>query len=78
MFDCEISYILFLFNLDIRFCIHFLKFIYVFFYLVVICCLFVMTSEQNDSFQFINVRFDGKNYSCWSYVMKNLLKGKKM
>jgi hypothetical protein len=26
----------------------------------------------------VNVRLDGKNYSYWSYVMRNFLKGKKM
>jgi hypothetical protein len=26
----------------------------------------------------MSVRLDGKNYSYWSYVMKNFLKGKKM
>ena len=32
----------------------------------------------NDSLQAINVRLDGKNYSYWSYVLKNFLKGKKL
>ena len=35
-----------------------------------------MASEQDDSLQSISVRLDGKNYSCWSFVMKNFLKGK--
>jgi len=26
----------------------------------------------------VSVRLDGKNYSYWSYVMRNFLKGKKM
>ncbi|KAI3769398.1 hypothetical protein L6452_00500 [Arctium lappa] len=33
---------------------------------------------KDDSLQAINVRLDGKNYSYWSYVLKNFLKGKKM
>lgn len=32
----------------------------------------------DDSLQAISVRLDGKNYSYWSYVMKNFLKGKQM
>ena len=37
-----------------------------------------MAGEKDDSLQSISVRLDGKNYSYWSYVMKNFLKGKKM
>ncbi|XP_057773729.1 uncharacterized protein LOC130993022 [Salvia miltiorrhiza] len=37
-----------------------------------------MTSERDDSLQSINVRLNGKNYSYWSYVMKNFLRGKKL
>ena len=37
-----------------------------------------MASERDDSLQSISVRLDGKNYSYWSYVMKNFLKGKKL
>ncbi|KAK0607549.1 hypothetical protein LWI29_016510 [Acer saccharum] len=37
-----------------------------------------MAGERDDSLQSISVRLDGKNYSYWSYVMKNFLKGKKM
>ncbi|KAK4485459.1 hypothetical protein RD792_008100 [Penstemon davidsonii] len=37
-----------------------------------------MTSESGDSLQSISVRLNGKNFSYWSYVMKNFLKGKKM
>jgi len=37
-----------------------------------------MTTERDDSFQSMSVRSDGKNYSYWSYVMRNFLKGKKM
>ncbi|KAG8365262.1 hypothetical protein BUALT_Bualt18G0085900 [Buddleja alternifolia] len=33
-------------------------------------------SEGDDSLQSIGVRLDGKNYSYWSYVMINFLKGK--
>lgn len=32
----------------------------------------------DDSLQSVSVRLDGKNYSYWSYVMRNFLKGKKM
>ncbi|XP_020271847.1 uncharacterized protein LOC109847014 [Asparagus officinalis] len=35
-------------------------------------------ARGDDSLQSIGVRLDGKNYSYWSYVMKNFLKGKKM
>lgn len=37
-----------------------------------------MASERDDSLQSINVRLNGKNYSYWSYVMKNFLRGKKL
>jgi hypothetical protein len=37
-----------------------------------------MTTERDDSLHSVSVRFDGKNYSYWSYVMQNVLKGKKM
>ena len=37
-----------------------------------------MASEKDDSLQSISVKLDGKNYSYWSYVMRNFLKGKKM
>jgi hypothetical protein len=37
-----------------------------------------MATERDDSLQSMSVRLDGKNYSCWSYVMINFLKGKKM
>jgi hypothetical protein len=37
-----------------------------------------MAIERNDSLQSVSVRLDGKNYSYWSYVMRNFLKGKKM
>ena len=33
---------------------------------------------RDDSLQAISVRLDGKNYSYWSYVMKNFLKGRKL
>lgn len=36
----------------------------------------MMTIEKNDSLQFISVRLNNKNYSFWSTVMKNFLKGK--
>jgi len=35
-------------------------------------------TERDDSLQSVSMRLDGKNYSYWSYVMKNFLKGKKM
>ena len=37
-----------------------------------------MAAERDDSLQSVSVRLDGKNYSYWSYVMRNFLKGKKM
>src|SRR2546430_5650523 len=37
-----------------------------------------MASEKDDSLQSISMKLDGKNYSYWSYVMRNFLKGKKM
>jgi len=37
-----------------------------------------MAIEKDDSFQFVSVWLDGKNYSYWSYVMRNFLKGKRM
>jgi hypothetical protein len=37
-----------------------------------------MASDKDDSLQSISVQLNGKNYSYWSYVMKNFLKGKKM
>ena len=36
-----------------------------------------MATERDYSHQFMSVRLDGKNYSYWSYVMRNFLKGKK-
>jgi hypothetical protein len=36
-----------------------------------------MATERDDSFQSMSVRLDEKNYSYWSYVMRNFLKGKK-
>jgi hypothetical protein len=37
-----------------------------------------MATERDDSLQSVSVRLDGKNYSYWSYVMRNFFKGKKM
>ena len=37
-----------------------------------------MATKRDDSLQSVSVRLDGKNYSYWSYVMRNFLKGKKM
>ncbi|GKD11336.1 gag-pol polyprotein [Tanacetum coccineum] len=33
---------------------------------------------KDDSLQSVSVQLDGKNYSYWSYVMKNFLRGKSM
>ena len=41
-------------------------------------CLFIMAAKRDDSFQYVSVRLDEKNYSYWSYVMGNFLKGKMM
>jgi hypothetical protein len=37
-----------------------------------------MATKKDDSLQSVSVRLDGKNYSYWSYAMRNFLKGKKM
>jgi len=37
-----------------------------------------MATERDDSLQSMSVRLDEKNYSYWSYAMRNFLKGKKM
>jgi hypothetical protein len=37
-----------------------------------------MATERNDSLQSVSMRLDGKNYSYWSYVMRNFLNGKKI
>ncbi|KAK2387439.1 hypothetical protein QL285_061222 [Trifolium repens] len=37
-----------------------------------------MASDKDDSLQSISVQLNGENYSYWSYVMKKILKGKKM
>ena len=37
-----------------------------------------MATERDDSLQSLSMRFDGKNYSYWSYVMRNFFKDKKM
>jgi len=37
-----------------------------------------MATERDDSLQSVSERLDGKNYSYWSYVMRNFFKGKKM
>ena len=58
--------------------IYFLQFVSTFFCLVIICCLLIIVSEQDDSFQSNSVRLDGKNYLCWSYVIKNFVNDKKM
>jgi hypothetical protein len=40
--------------------------------------LLILATKKDDSFQSVSVRLNGKNYSYWSYVMRNFLKGKKM
>jgi hypothetical protein len=37
-----------------------------------------MATKRDDSLQSVSVRLDGKNYSYWSYVMRNFFKGSKM
>jgi hypothetical protein len=37
-----------------------------------------MATKRDDLLQFVSVRFDGKNYWYWSYVMRIFLKGKRM
>lgn len=37
-----------------------------------------MDAAKDDSLRSVSVRLDGKNFSYWSYVMRNFLKGKKM
>ena len=37
-----------------------------------------MATERDDSLQSVSVRLNGKNYSYWSYVMRNFLKSKKL
>ncbi|KZV56542.1 hypothetical protein F511_16141, partial [Dorcoceras hygrometricum] len=39
---------------------------------------FIMASRKDDSLQSISVQLDGTNYTYWSYVMKNFLRGKSM
>ena len=41
-------------------------------------CFLIMTTKRDDSLQYVSVRLDGKNYSYWSYVVRNFLKGKKL
>jgi len=52
------------------------------FFFLLLCsgflCLLIIATKRDDSLQSVNVRLDGKNYSYWSYVMRNFLKGKKM
>ncbi|XP_073136982.1 uncharacterized protein [Henckelia pumila] len=37
-----------------------------------------MVSRKDDSLQSISVQLDGKNYTYWSYVMKNFLRAKSL
>jgi hypothetical protein len=37
-----------------------------------------MATERDYSLQSVSVRLNGKNYSYWSYVMRNFFKSKKM
>ena len=41
-------------------------------------CLLIMATERDDLLHSVSMRLDEKNYSYWSYVMRNFLKGKKM
>ena len=41
-------------------------------------CFFDMAGVRDDSLQSITVQLTGHNYLCWSYVMQNFLKGKRM
>jgi hypothetical protein len=36
-----------------------------------------MATERDDLLQSMSVRLDGKNYSYWSYVMRNVFKCKR-
>jgi len=40
--------------------------------------LLIIATKRDDSLQFVSVKLDGKNYSYWSYVMRNFFKGKKV
>jgi len=40
--------------------------------------LLIMATKRDDSLQSVSVRLDENNYSYWSYVIRNFLKGKKM
>ena len=37
-----------------------------------------MATEKDGSFQSLSVKLDVNNYSYWSYVIRNFLKGKKL
>ena len=37
-----------------------------------------MATEKDNSLQSMSVKLNGKNYSNWSYVIRNFLKGKKL
>jgi hypothetical protein len=37
-----------------------------------------MVTEKDNLLQYVSVWLDGNNYSYWSYVMRNLFKGRKM
>jgi len=40
--------------------------------------LVIMVTEKDNLLQYVSVWLDWNNYSYWSYVMRNLFKGKKM
>jgi len=42
------------------------------------CIRLVTTTCKEDSLQSISMQLDGKNYSYWSYVMENFVRGKPM
>jgi len=48
------------------------------FYILVFFFLLIIATKRDDSLQSVSVRLDIKNYSYWSYLMRNFLKGKKM
>ena len=61
--------------------LHFLEFGFVLFrdyFCTCLFCFLIMTTERDDSLPSVSVRLDGKNYSYWSYVMRNFLKAKKL
>ena len=58
------SHWFFLFDHDIWFRIRFLRFVYVFIFLVAICCLFIIIGDWDDSLQSISTS-SGMPFSIW-------------